>query len=96
MCIRDRWLIESLCFEKACLDDLDANIRTQIGGYVPVMSAPELAKELLIQYISDVYKRQMLISRKQEKPSKGISTPITLKDAISQFGTNGLPRYTIR
>ena len=38
------WLIESLCFEKACLDDLDANIRTQIGGYVPVMSAPDWQK----------------------------------------------------
>ena len=48
----------------------------------------------------DVYKRQilrsMLISKKQEKPSEGISTPITLKEAISPLGTNDLPRYTIR
>ena len=70
------WLIESLCFEKACLDDLDANIRTQIGGYVPVMSAPELAKELLIQYISVLSK------------SKGYTTLRMWQEKIHEIGTN--------
>ena len=70
------WLIESLCFEKACLDDLDANIRTQIGGYVPVMSAPELAKELLIQYISVLSK------------SKGYTTLKIWQDKIHEIGTS--------
>ena len=32
----------------------------------------------------------------REAIGRYISTPITLKDAISPLGTNGLPRYTIR
>ena len=36
------------------------------------------------------------IPMKQEKPSEGISTPITLKDAISLLETNAPLRYTIR
>lgn len=53
------WLIDSLHFEKASFDDLDRNIRTQIGDYVPAMAAPDLVKELLIQHIS-------ALSRKKE------------------------------
>lgn len=46
------WLIDSLKFEKVNLSELDTNICSQIGEYVPVMSAPNLAKDLLIQYVS--------------------------------------------
>ena len=46
------WLIDSVHFEKVNLDDLELNIQTQISEYVPVMSAPTLAKELLIHHIS--------------------------------------------
>lgn len=70
------WLIGSLCFEKVSLDDLDANIRTQIGDYVPVMSAPELAKELLIHYISALSK------------SKGYTTLKMWQEKIHEIGTS--------
>lgn len=70
------WLIGALCFEKVSLDDLDENIRTQIGDYVPVMPAPELAKELLIQYISALSK------------SKGYTTLKMWKEKIHEIGTS--------
>ena len=46
------WLIDSLKFEKVGLEELDSSIERQISTYIPVMPAPMLAKELLIQYIS--------------------------------------------
>lgn len=52
------WLIESLSFEKVSLNELDLNILNQISQYVPVMSAPELANDLLIQHISVLSKCQ--------------------------------------
>lgn len=70
------WLIDSLCFEKANLDDLDLNIQTQISDCVPVMSAPALAKDLLIQYISVLSK------------SKGYTTLKMWQDKIHEIGTN--------
>lgn len=70
------WLIDSLCFEKVNLDDLDFNIQTQISDYVPVMSAPALAKDLLIQYISVLSK------------SKGYTTLKMWQDKIHEIGTN--------
>ena len=53
-------MIDSLRFEKANIDDLDLNIQTQIRDYVPVMSAPALAKELLIQHISVLSKSKII------------------------------------
>ena len=70
------WLIDSLCFEKVNFDDLDLNIQTQISDYVPVMSAPALAKDLLIQYISVLSK------------SKGYTTLKMWQDKIHEIGTN--------
>lgn len=70
------WLIDSQCFEKVNLDDLDLNIQTQISDYVPVMSAPALAKDLLIQYISVLSK------------SKGYTTLKMWQDKIHEIGTN--------
>ena len=70
------WLIDSLCFEKVNLDDLGLNIQTQISGHVPVMSAPALAKDLLIQYISVLSK------------SKGYTTLKIWKDKIHEIGIN--------
>ena len=70
------WLIDSLCFEKVNLDDLNLNIQTQISDYVPVMSAPALAKDLLIQYISVLSK------------SKGYTTLKIWQDKIHEIGTN--------
>ena len=56
---------------------------------------PNLLRNWKKEFLANA-SQSMLISKKQEKPSEGISTPITLKDAISPLGTNGLPRYTIR
>lgn len=70
------WLIDSLCFEKVNLDDLDLNIQTQISDYVPVMSAPTLAKDLLIQHISALSK------------SKGCTTLKMWQEKIHEIGTN--------
>ena len=70
------WLLDSLCFEKVDLDDLDLNVRAQIGDYVPVMPAPELAKELLIQYISVLSK------------SKGYTTLKMWQEKIHEIGTS--------
>lgn len=70
------WLIDSLRFEKVNIDDLDLNIQTQIRHYVPVMSAPELAKELLIQHISVLSK------------SKGYTTLKMWQEKIHEIGTN--------
>lgn len=70
------WLLDSLCFEKVNLDDLDLNIQNQINEYVPVMSAPGLAKDLLIQYISVLSK------------SKGHTTLKTWQEKIHEIGTS--------
>ena len=48
------WLIDSLKFEKVKIEELERSIEAQIGTYVPVMPAPVLAKELLIQHISQL------------------------------------------
>lgn len=70
------WLLDSLCFEKVNLDDLDLNIQTQISDYIPVMSAPTLAKDLLIQHISALSK------------SKGCTTLKMWQEKIHEIGTN--------
>mgnify|MGYP006922403341 CR=1 FL=1 len=41
-------------FEKVDVDALKKNIYSQISSYVPVMAAPDLAQELLIQYIAEL------------------------------------------
>lgn len=70
------WLLKAICFEKVNLDDLDLNIQTQIRTYVPIMSAPALAKELLIQYISVLSK------------SKGCTTLKMWQEKIHEIGIN--------
>lgn len=52
------WLINSLSFDKVSNQILNKNIESEIKKYVPVMAAPELAVELLIQYISELSKRK--------------------------------------
>ena len=48
------WLIDSLSFEKVDINTLHEGIEAQIRNYVPVMAAPALAKDLLVQYISEL------------------------------------------
>lgn len=66
------WLLDSLCFEKANLNDLDYKIQQQLNSYVQVMSAPTLAKDLLIQHISLLSKNKGYTTLKmwQEKSMK--------------------------
>lgn len=70
------WLIEALYFEKVSFDYLDTSIRAQICDCVPVMPAPELAEELLIQYISVLSK------------NKGYTTLEKWREKIHEIGTN--------
>lgn len=71
-----RWLIESLNFEKVSLNELDLNILNKISQYVPVMSAPGLAKDLLIQHISVLSK------------GKGYTTLKMWQEKIHEIGTS--------
>lgn len=48
------WLINSLKFEKVDIDELKRSIYSQIASYVPVMAVPDLAQELLVQYIAEL------------------------------------------
>ena len=70
------WLLDSVHFKKVNLDDLELNIQTQISDYVPVMSAPALAKDLLIQHISTLSK------------SKGCTTLKMWQEKIHEIGAN--------
>lgn len=69
------WLVNSLKFEKADLDELKKNIYTQISSYIPVMAAPDLAQELLIQYISEL------------SNSKGYTTLELWQEKIHKIGS---------
>ena len=70
------WLISSLHFEKVDVDELDKIIYKQISGYVPVMAAPTLAKELLVQYISKL------------SYTKGFTTLNDWEEEIHNIGVN--------
>ena len=70
------WLLDSVHFEKVNLDDLELNIQAQISEYVPVMSAPTLAKELLIHHISVLSK------------GKGYTTLKLWQEKIHEIGIN--------
>lgn len=59
------WLIESLKFEKVNLNDLEKKIKNQFCTYIPTMSSPLLAKELLIQYISRLSLNKGFLTLKQ-------------------------------
>lgn len=48
------WLLSAFIFEKCNLDELDSCISEQIHSYLPTMVAPDMAKSLLIQYISNL------------------------------------------
>ncbi len=48
------WIINSLIFEKVDREKLEEMILGQIRQYVEVMAAPQIAKILLIQYVSEL------------------------------------------
>ena len=70
------WLISSLIFEKANISELEKNIFSQIKEYVATMAAPNIAKSLLVQHVSDMSK------------SKGCINKTTWKKEIHQIGVD--------
>lgn len=70
------WLINSLIFEKANLEELNRNICLQISSYIPAMPAPGLTQDLLIQYISEL------------SNSKGFTTLKMWQEKIHSIGTS--------
>ena len=69
------WLVRSIRFEKANIDDMSHSIRQHISEYVAAMPAPDLAQDLLIQYISALSK------------SKGCTSLQTWKEELHRIGT---------
>ena len=89
------WLIDSLRFEKVDVEELERSIENQISTYVPVMSAPLLAKELLIQYISQLSRVKgftTLVSWKEQLHSIGVS--ISAIDGFYKEYNKSLVRLT--
>ena len=71
-----KWLLESITFEKVSINELEENIKNQIQEYVPVMPAPDIARLLLIQYISNL------------SNSKGYTSLALWKDRMHKIGTD--------
>lgn len=61
------WLVSSLLFEKVDIITLEQTIYSQVKEYVETMAAPEIAKTLLIQYVSELSKSKGSISKKTWK-----------------------------
>lgn len=61
------WLVSSLFFEKVDIITLEQTIYSQFKKYVETMAAPEIAKSLLIQYVSELSKSKGFISKKTWK-----------------------------
>lgn len=75
------WFLEKIDFQKVDTQSLEEEILKQLQSYVPTMAAPELARTLLIQYISDLSKTKgyTSLSLWQEKIYK-IGTDIAAMD----------------
>ncbi|KUO69942.1 MAG: hypothetical protein APF81_25675 [Desulfosporosinus sp. BRH_c37] len=61
------WLVSSLFFEKVDISTLEQTIYSQVKEYVETMAAPEIAKSLLIQHVSELSKSKGFISKKTWK-----------------------------
>ena len=70
------WLLSSLTFEKASIEQLQNIIANQLKDCVPIMAAPDLAQSLLVQYVSD-------LSR-----TKGSTSLQKWQEQIHQVGTD--------
>lgn len=70
------WLVSSLIFEKADISTLEQTIYTQVKEYAATMAAPEVAKSLLIQHVSELSK------------SKGFFNKKTWKEQIHSIGVD--------
>ncbi|BFH60483.1 hypothetical protein [Paenibacillus azoreducens] len=71
-----KWLLSALIFEKVNTEEMENSIRTQLSTYVPVMAAPDLAKTLLVQHVSE-------LSR-----TKGHTTLQEWQEKMHQIGTD--------
>jgi len=70
------WLVLALVFEKVDILTLEQTIYSQVKEYVETMAAPEIAKSLLIQHVSELSK------------SKGFISKTTWKEQIHSIGTD--------
>lgn len=70
------WLLSAFIFEKCNLDELNSCISEQIHSYLPTMVAPDMAKSLLIQYISNL------------SHNKGYTSLHLWQEEIHRIGTN--------
>lgn len=61
------WLVSSLVFEKVDIPTLEQTIYLQVKEYVETIAAPEIAKSLLIQHVSELSKSKGFISKKTWK-----------------------------
>ncbi len=57
------WVINQIVFEKVEIENLRSQINKQINSYIPTMIAPNLAQDLLIQYVSDLSKSKGFTSK---------------------------------
>jgi hypothetical protein len=75
------WILDKIGFQKADTRLLEEEILKQLESHIPTMAAPELARTLLIQYISDLSKTKgrTSLSLWQEKIYK-IGTDIATMD----------------
>lgn len=69
------WFVNSISFEKVSINDMTQSIRMHVGEYVAAMPAPDLAQDLLIQYISSLSK------------SKGYTSLQAWKEELHRIGT---------
>lgn len=70
------WVLAKIDFQKADVRLLEEEILKQLKSYVPTMAAPELARTLLIQYISELSK------------TKGYTTVALWQEKIYRIGTD--------
>ncbi|MEL7661115.1 hypothetical protein [Acetobacterium wieringae] len=61
------WIVSSLLFEKVDISTLEQTIYSQVKKYVETMAAPEIAKSLLIQHVSELSKSKGFINKKTWK-----------------------------
>lgn len=70
------WILAKIRFQKADIQLLEEQILSQLQSYVPTIAAPELARTLLIQYISDLSK------------TKGYTSLALWQEKIYKIGTD--------
>lgn len=89
------WLVSALVFEKVDISTLNQIIYDQVKDYVETMAAPDIAKSLLIQHVSELSKLKGFISKKTWKEQvHGIGTDIASIDGYYKEYNKSLVRLS--